>query len=44
MQSMKRWLLAALLFLPSVTLLATGQTFAEVESERLENTDASLAR
>ena len=27
-----------------VTLLATGQTFAEVESERLENTDASLAR
>lgn len=28
----------------SVTLLATGQTFAEVESERLENTDASLAR
>lgn len=28
----------------SVTLLATGKTFAEVESERLENTDASLAR
>lgn len=27
-----------------VTLLATGKTFAEVESERLENTDASLAR
>ena len=27
-----------------VTLLATGQTFAEVESERMENTDASLAR
>jgi len=27
-----------------VTLLATGQTFAEVESERLENTDASMAR
>ena len=27
-----------------VTLLATGQTFAEVEAERLENTDASLAR
>ena len=27
-----------------VTLLATGQTFAEVEHERLENTDASLAR
>ena len=27
-----------------VTLIATGQTFAEVESERLENTDASLAR
>jgi len=27
-----------------VTLAATGQTFAEVESERLENTDASLAR
>ena len=27
-----------------VTLLATRQTFAEVESERLENTDASLAR
>ncbi|CAB1367214.1 site-specific DNA-methyltransferase [Denitratisoma oestradiolicum] len=27
-----------------VTLRATGQTFAEVESERLENTDASLAR
>ncbi len=27
-----------------VTLLATGQTFGEVESERLENTDASLAR
>ena len=27
-----------------VTLLATGQTFAEVESERLENTDVSLAR
>ncbi len=26
------------------TLLATGQTFGEVESERLENTDASLAR
>jgi hypothetical protein len=25
-------------------LLATGQTFAEVEHERLENTDASLAR
>ena len=27
-----------------VTLQATGQTFAEVKSERLENTDASLAR
>jgi len=27
-----------------VTLLATGQTFAEVEHERLENNDASLAR
>jgi len=27
-----------------VTLLATGQTFVEVEAERLENTDASLAR
>lgn len=27
-----------------VTLLATGQTFAKVEAERLENTDASLAR
>jgi len=27
-----------------VTLMATGQTFAEVEHERLENTDASLAR
>jgi len=27
-----------------VTLLATGQTFAEVEHERLENTDARLAR
>lgn len=27
-----------------VTLLATGKTFVEVESERLENTDASLAR
>lgn len=27
-----------------VTLVATGQTFAEVEQERLENTDAILAR
>ena len=27
-----------------VMLMATGQTFAEVEHERLENTDASLAR